>query len=57
MQVDISTQISRRKALDRWENEGGRVSADGMELFSSNSSCSVRAEAGPRADPELEQQS
>ena len=31
MQVDISRQIFRWKALDRWENEGGSVPLDGIE--------------------------
>lgn len=37
MQVDISREFLRWKALDRWENEGGRALADRIEL-SSNSS-------------------
>jgi hypothetical protein len=33
----ISRQILKRKVLDRWENEGGRICADRKGIFESGS--------------------
>jgi hypothetical protein len=56
MQVDISREILRWKALDRWENEGGRAPSDRMELITNGSSGNVRAESIAHAHPAVEEQ-
>lgn len=33
----ISRQILKKKAVDRWENEGGRICADQTEIIKSAS--------------------
>jgi hypothetical protein len=42
MQVDTSRESLKWKALDRWENEGGRAPAEGKELFPDGSSDNAR---------------
>ena len=56
MEVDISAQIFKRNALDRWENEGGRVSGDRQEpIISVGSSLGrVRAESSTHTHSERE---
>ena len=51
MQVDISRQILKWKALDRWENEGGTISDERIELVNIGSSDSVFAESNSRTHP------
>ena len=38
MSVHIPSQIFKWKALDRWENEGGRIFADQTGIIKSSSS-------------------
>jgi len=56
MQVDISRQILKWKALDRWENEGGTISDERIELVNIGSSDSVFAESNSRTHPGVERQ-
>ena len=58
MEVDISTQIFKRNALDRWENEGGRVLGDRQEpIMSGSSRGRVRPESSTHAHSEGERHS
>lgn len=57
MEVDISRELLKRKALDRWENEGGSVPTNGKELITTDSTKSAQTDSELRTHPPVETRS
>lgn len=57
MQIDISKELLKWKALDRWENEGGSIPARRIEFLNNNGPDRRRAESEARPYPRVEQRS
>ena len=57
MENDFSRELVKWKALDRWENEGGRPWLDRIEHVENASKDDVRTVSATRTHPKVEQQS